>query len=105
MLLLDQVIGKVKVAQTMAERGKEFTLTVQVYDNAKQPVKAYIPLEVTMTDAKGNRLPKSDFYTTDANGKLVVKDIAAVNMAAGNVKTVVRNLADGKVVTVSNMVK
>ena len=58
-----------------------------------------------MTDAQGNRLPKSDFYTTDANGKLVIKDIAAVNMAVGTVKTVVRNLADGKTVTLSNMVK
>ena len=104
-LLLDKAIAGPAVGQTMAERGKVFTLTVQVYDNAKQPVKAYIPLEVTMTDAQGNRLPKSDFYTTDANGKLVIKDIAAVNMAVGTVKTVVRNLADGKVVTVSNVVK
>ena len=89
----------------MAERGKEYTLTVQVYDKNKQPVKAYIPLEITMTDVQGNRLPKSDFYTTDANGKLVISDVAAVNMIPGKVKTVVRNLADGKIVTVSNIVK
>ena len=104
-LLLDKAIAGTAVEQTMAERGSEFTLTVQVYDKDKQPVKAYIPLEVTMTDAEGNRLPKSDFYTTDANGKLVIKDIAAVNMASGKVKTVVRNLADGKTVTVNNTVK
>ena len=87
----------------------EFTgdqgLTIQVVDDAGQPVKAYIPLEVSMSDAAGNRLPGSDFYTTDANGKLVISDIAAVNMKVGKVKTVVRNLADGKTVTLSNMVK
>lgn len=104
-LLLDQAIAGTSVVQTMAERGKEYTLTVQVYDKNKQPVKAYIPLEITMTDVQGNRLPKSDFYTTDANGKLVISDVAAVNMIPGKVKTVVRNLADGKIVTVSNIVK
>ena len=104
-LLLDQAIAGTSVVQTMAERGKEYTLTVQVYDKNKLPVKAYIPLEITMTDVQGNRLPKSDFYTTDANGKLVISDVAAVNMIPGKVKTVVRNLADGKIVTVSNIVK
>ena len=104
-LLLDQAIAGTSVVQTMAERGKEYTLTVQVYDKNKQPVKAYIPLEITMTDVQGNRLPKNDFYTTDANGKLVISDVAAVNMIPGKVKTVVRNLADGKIVTVSNIVK
>ena len=105
MLLLDKAIAQTNVVQTMAKRGEKYTLTVQVTDKNNNPVKAYIPLEITMTDAKGSRLPKSDFYTTDANGKLVIDDIAAVNMAAGEVKTVVRNLADGKVVTLTNTVK
>lgn len=104
-LLLDKAIAQTNAVQTMAERGKAFTLTVQVLDKANQPVKAYIPLQVTMTDADGNRLPRSDYYTTDANGKLVITDIAAVNLKPGKVKTVVRNLADGKVVTLSNIVK
>ena len=104
-LLLDKAIARTNVVQTMAKRGEKYTLTVQVTDKNNNPVKAYIPLEITMTDAQGSRLPKSDFYTTDANGKLVIDDIAAVNMAAGEVKTVVRNLADGKVVTLTNTVK
>ena len=104
-LLLDQVIGKVKVAQTMAERGKPYTLTIQVLDTKGNPVKAILPLEVKMTDSANNALPRSGFYATDANGKLVIKDTAAVNMAAGKATTTVRNLADGKVYTVANQVK
>ena len=104
-LLLDQVIGKVKVTQTMAVRSQPYTLTIQVLDTTGKPVKAILPLEVKMADSAGNTLPRSGFYATDANGKLVIEDTAAVNMAAGKVTTTVRNLADGKVYTVANQVK
>ena len=73
-------------------------------DKKKQAIKAYFPLEVKITDAKGTELPGSGFYST-IDGALDIPEVAAANMMAGKVTVKVKDLASGMTKSASFQVK
>ncbi|MBR4219760.1 MAG: hypothetical protein IKR81_01315, partial [Victivallales bacterium] len=75
-------------------KGAAFTVDVKVLDNAGAPVKAILPLEITLTDAKGTTLPGSGFVVAP-DGAFTLNQTAATNMAAGTVALTVKDLASG----------
>ena len=95
-LLLEKPIASVAIKVPAAiEKGKAFKFDICVLDSAGQPVKACLPLEVTLTDVNGKRLPGSGFYAAE-KGVLEFKEIAAANIAGNSVKVTVKCLASGK---------
>ena len=94
-LLLDREIGKVAIdAPKKIARGEAFALVAKVLDKSGKPVQAILPLEITLLDAKGTVLPGSG-YVAAVDGAYTLKQVAATNMAVGDVKVVVRELASG----------
>ena len=104
LLLLDREIKK--VALTTPKKvaiGSEFTVDIKVLDNAGQPVKAILPLEITLTAADGTRLPGSG-YVAAKDGVFTLKQTAASNMEPGNVTLNVKDLASGLTSTTTFLV-
>ena len=97
-LLLDKAINKLAIDGKDLERGKDYTLAISVLDKANKPVKACLPLEVTLTDAQGKVLPGTGYYAAE-KGVLNFKEIAAANLQGSTVKVTVKCLASGKTVS------
>ena len=98
-LLLEKAIQSVEVqAPAAVSRGEEFAVTVKVLNTAGEAVPACLPLEVTLTDDNGNKLPGSGYYPAQ-KGTLEFKDVCASNLDSKTVKFTVKCLASGKVVS------
>ena len=98
-LLLDRKIDKLSLQlPETVKRKSGFTVNCRVLDEKTSPVKAYIPLELTMNAADGTILPGSGFYAA-VNGELTVSEVMATNAASGKVRVTVRCLASGKSVS------
>ena len=98
-LLLEKAIKSLEVkAPAAVTKGKEFAVSVKVLNTANQAVPACLPLEVTLTDDKGNTLPGSGYYPAQ-KGTLEFKDVCASNLNSKTVKFTVKCLASGKVVS------
>ncbi len=105
LLLLDREIKKVAIAAPKeVAKGSAFTVDVKVLENAGAPVKAILPLEITLTDAAGTRLPGSG-YVAAPDGAFTLNQTAATNMAAGTVTMTVKDLASGLASTTTFNVK
>ena len=85
-------------------RGEAFALKASITDATGKPAPAILPVEVTLTDAKGTRLPGSGYYAAP-DGRLALSEVAAPNMAPGTLTAVVKCLASGKTATVTATVK
>lgn len=105
-LLLDREVNDLKVTLPKAPvaLGGKYNVNVQVLDKKKQAIKAYFPIEVKITDAKGNELPGSGFYST-IDGALDIPEVAAANMNPGKVTVQVKDLASGMTKSASFQVK
>ncbi len=104
-LLLERPIAAVKATLNGAvARGRSFTLKASVVNDAGKAVPATLPVEVTLTDAAGHRLPFSGYYAAE-NGTLVVEGVLPTNAAAGAVTCTVRDLASGRSATCTAAVK
>ena len=97
-LLLEKAVGSLAIAGNDLERGKDFSLKISVLDKSGKPVKACMPLEVTLSDARGKTLPGTGYYAAE-NGVLNFKEIAAANLQGSTVKVTVKCLASGKTVS------
>ncbi len=95
-LLLEKAINSLTITgpETL-ERGKDFSLKISVLDKSGSAIKACLPLEVTLTDAQGKRLPGSGYCATE-KGVLDFKEITAANLQGSSVKVEVKCLASGK---------
>ena len=96
LLLLDQRIASLdlQVPDQALARKEPFTLTCSALDEAGSEIRAILPMEVRITDAKGTVLPGSGFYAAE-NGRLVINEILAPNMSPGKVTVTVKDLASG----------
>ncbi|MBR4674394.1 MAG: hypothetical protein IKP00_08015 [Victivallales bacterium] len=105
LLLLDREIKKVALAAPKeVARGAAFAVDIKVLDNAGKPIQAILPLEITLTDAAGTRLPGSG-YVAAPDGAFTLNQIAATNMATGTVTMTVKDLASGLASTTTFTVK
>ncbi len=95
-LLLDQEISRISInaPEKTVSRSEAYSITIKVQDKKRNNIKAYIPLEVKLTDSEGKALPGSGFYST-VDGILTINETAASNMSAGKVKIQVKCLASG----------
>ena len=96
LLLLNQRIASLKLnlPNRPLKRREAFTVECSLLDENKSPVRAIIPLEVLLTDAKGTRLPGSGFYAAE-DGKFTLREVLASNMSLGKVTVTVKDLASG----------
>ena len=95
-LLLDREIsGVVLELPETVKRKEKFTIQCRVVDGNGSPVKAYIPVELTMVASDGTVLPGSGFYAAE-NGEISINEVMATNVSTGVVKVSVRCLASGK---------
>ena len=95
-LLLDREIRGVTLQLPEKVMTKSpFRIQGSIVDAGGSPVKAYIPVELTMTASDGTVLPGSGFYAAQ-DGKVTVDEVMASNAAAGMVSVTVRCLASGK---------
>ncbi len=96
LLLLDRPIDAVRVTPpAKMERGQAFEVGVQIAAADGTPIPAILPVEVTLADSAGHRLPGSGYYAAE-NGRLVIRETAATNMAIGKVTCTAKCLASGK---------
>ncbi len=104
-LLLDRKIDKVMLDMPgMLEKGRGFEMSITVADEKNQPVAAILPLELSLLDAKGKKLPGSGYYAA-VNGTLKVKEVVPTNLKSGKITVKVRCLASGKSVSKTASVK
>ena len=96
LLLLNQKISSIdlKLPTQPLVRKDAFSLNCSVKDEKGSAIRAIIPLEVQLTDAKGTVLPGSGFYAA-VNGKLSIHERLATNMSPGKVTVSVKDLASG----------
>ena len=95
-LLLDRKIEKAVLSLPQTVKNKEkYSIECRITDKNSNPVKAYIPVELTLTASDGTVLPGSGFYAAK-DGKLVVNEVMATNAPAGEVSVNARCLASGK---------
>ena len=85
-------------------RGGRLTIDIAVLDKDGIPVKALVPLQVSITDSRGNTLPGSGYWVAEG-GVLNIGEVAASNMAAGKCRLRVKCLASGKEVKKSFEIK
>ena len=85
----------VEVAAPEVARGGEFQITASVLDAENKVIEALLPVEVTISDGHGDRLPGSGHYAMQ-NGRLVIHEHVASNMAAGKVRVNVFCQSSGK---------
>ena len=98
-LLLEKPIASLAINNAEPlEKGKDFVLKISVLDASGKAVKACLPLEVTLSDAQGRRLPGSGYHAA-VNGVLELKEIAAANLQGNTVTVTAKCLASGKVVS------
>ena len=76
----------------------KFQLKVQLLNAAGKIIKAILPLEITLIDSSGKRLPGSGFYAA-VNGELIVDEVIAPNTSKGTVTVAVKCLSSGKTAT------
>lgn len=98
-LLLEKPIASLAINNAEPlEKGKDFVLKISVLDASGKAVQACLPLEVTLSDAQGRRLPGSGYHAA-VNGVLELKEIAAANLQGNTVTVTAKCLASGKVVS------
>jgi hypothetical protein len=88
---------ELKAPETIV-RGEDFTVEAFPADENGKPFKAILPLEVTFTSGE-TVLPGTGYYATDKEGKLVLRDTAALNMPTGKAVLTVKSLTSGKTVS------
>ena len=96
LLLLERPIDAVRInLPAQLVRGQPFEVRVQIAAADGAPIPAILPVEVTLADSAGHRLPGSGYYAAE-NGRLVIRETAATNMAIGKVTYTAKCLASGK---------
>ena len=104
-LLLDRKIDQLTLEMPdTLEKGRGFEMKIAVTDEKNQPVPAILPVELSLLDAGGKKLPGSGFYAA-VNGVLNVKEVVPTNLKSGSVTVEVRCLASGKKVSKTASVK
>jgi len=94
-LVVPKPIEQVKVeAPETAERGKQVVARLAVVDSEGQPIKALVPVEVTVRDAETRMAEGSGFYAA-VDGMLSIPLDVAVNDPPGIWQIEVRELASG----------
>jgi len=94
---------ELKVPETLT-RGEDFTVEAFPADENGKPFKAVLPLEVTFTSGE-TVLPGTGFYATDKDGKLILRDTAALNMPTGKAVLTVKCLTSGKSISKEVLIK
>ncbi len=97
LVMLPAAIAAVNVEVSTAEvaRGGEYEIAATVCDADNKVIDALLPVEVTITDVQGKRLPGSGFYAMQ-NGRLIIREHAASNMTTGKVRIKVFCQSSGK---------
>ena len=97
LVMLPEAIAsvKVEVSTPQVARGGEYQIFATICDADNKVIDALLPVEVAVTDAQGKRLPGSGFYAMQ-NGRLVIREHAASNMATGKVRVNVLCQSSGK---------
>ncbi len=104
-LVSDKAAGALQVtAAPSVQRGQSIPVTVQLSDDAGQPLQVIAPLEVTIRDAQGRTAEKSGYYGA-ANGKLALTLDIAPNDAPGQWQIEVSERLRGQKATASFVVK
>ena len=100
LVMLPAAIAGVRMELSAPEvpRGGEYQLAASVLDADNKVIDALLPVEVTITDAQGKRLPGSGFYAMQ-NGRLVIREHAATNMLPGKIRVNVLCQSSGKTAT------
>ena len=104
-LLLDRKIDKVTLDMPGSlEKGRGFEMNITVADEKNQPIAAILPIELSLLDTNGKKLPGSGYYAA-VNGSVKVKEVVPTNLKSGNITVKVRCLASGKSVSKTASVK
>lgn len=104
-LVSDKAAGALQVmAAPAVQRGQSIPVTVQLSDDAGQPLQVIAPLEVTIRDSQGRIAEKSGYYGA-ANGQLTLTLEIAPNDAPGQWQIEVTERLRGQKATANFMVK